>query len=248
MDLRLKGKRIIVTGASKGIGRAITTCLLDEGARLAICGRDEDRLSQATSELSALGEIHGKSCDLSSLEQTTAFVDWAAEQLGGLDILISNVSAGGGASFRDCVETDIMGGQALMRGSLSHMQNQSGANIICISSRAASMGIPFLQSYAAVKAATISMVKSMAMEVAPRGIRVNAVSPGDIEFDGGAWGEAKLHNPKVYAQFLSENPLERMGRLDEIADVVTFIASERASLVSGANILVDGAATKGLQI
>lgn len=110
------------------------------------------------------------------------------------------------------------------------------------------MGIPILQSYAAVKAATISMVKSMAMEVAPRGIRVNAVSPGDIEFDGGAWGEARLHNPKVYAQFLSENPMGRMGRLDEIADVVTFIASERASLVSGANILVDGAATKGLQI
>jgi 3-oxoacyl-[acyl-carrier protein] reductase len=162
--------------------------------------------------------------------------------------LISNVSAGGSGSFRDCVETDIMGAQALMRGSLSHMADQSGANIICISSRAASMGIPFLQSYAAVKAATISMVKSMAMEVAPRGIRVNAVSPGDIEFDGGAWGEAKLHNPKVYAKFLSDNPMGRMGRLDEIADVVTFIASERASLVSGANILVDGAATTGLQI
>jgi NAD(P)-dependent dehydrogenase (short-subunit alcohol dehydrogenase family) len=92
------------------------------------------------------------------------------------------------------------------------------------------------------------MVKSMAIEVAPRGIRVNAVSPGDIEFEGGAWGEAKLHNPKVYAKFLGDNPMGRMGRLDEIADVVAFIASERASFVSGANILADGAATTGLQI
>jgi 3-oxoacyl-[acyl-carrier protein] reductase len=248
MDLRLKGKRIIVTGASKGIGRAITTCLLNEDARLAICARDEERLTQATSELSALGEVHGQSCDLSNPEQTSAFVDWAGEQLGGLDILISNVSAGGGGSCRDSVETDIIGAQTLMRGALSHMQDQSGANIICISSRAASMGIPFLQSYAAVKAATISMVKSMAIEVAPRGIRVNAVSPGDIEFEGGAWGEAKLHNPKVYAKFLGDNPMGRMGRLDEIADVVAFIASERASFVSGANILADGAATTGLQI
>lgn len=247
MDLRLKNKRIIVTGASKGIGRAIATCLLDEGARLVICARNEDTLAKAQSELSALGEVHGQSCDLSNAEQTTSFVDWASEQLGGLDILISNVSAGGG-SFRASVETDIMGAQALMRGSLSHMQDKSGANIICISSRAASMGIPFLQSYAAVKAATISMVKSMAMEVAPRGIRVNAVSPGDIEFEGGAWGEAKLHNPKFYAKFLADNPMGRMGRLEEVADVVAFIASERASLVSGANILVDGAATTGLQI
>jgi 3-oxoacyl-[acyl-carrier protein] reductase len=247
MDLRLKDKRIIVTGASKGIGRAIATCLLNEGARLAICARDEDRLTQATSELSALGEVYGQPCDLSNPEQTTAFVDWASEQLGGLDILISNVSAGAG-SFRNSVEIDIMGAQALMRGGLSHMQDQSGANIICIASRAASIGIPFLQSYAAVKAATISMVKSMAIELAPRGIRVNAVSPGDIEFDGGAWGEAKLHNPKVYAKFLGDNPMGRMGRLEEVADVVTFVASERASLVSGANILVDGAATAGLQI
>jgi 3-oxoacyl-[acyl-carrier protein] reductase len=174
-------------------------------------------------------------------------VDGAGEQLGGLDILISNVSAGDG-SFRDCVETDIMGAQALMRGGLSHMQDQSGANIICISSRAASMGIPFLQSYTAVIAATLSMVKSMAIEVAPRGISVNAVSPGDIEFEGGAWGEDKLHNPKAYATFLNDNPMGPMGRLDEIADVVAFIASKRASFVSGANILTDGATTTGLQI
>lgn len=247
MDLKLQNKRVIVTGASKGIGRAIASALLREGAKLAICARDENTLKQSQSQLSELGEVHAATCDLSKPQQTTDFVDWASNTLGGLDILISNVSAGGG-DFRASVETDIIGAQALMRASLDQMQDHCNANIICISSRAASIGIPFLQSYAAVKAATISMVKSLALEVASRGIRVNAVSPGDIEFDGGSWAKAKQHNPKVYASFLKDNPLGRLGRLEEVADVVTFIASERASFVTGANILVDGGATKGLQI
>jgi len=247
MDLRLKGKRVIVTGGSKGIGRAIATGLLQEGARVALCARNESGLMQAKSELAAFGEVYARPCDLSNAEQTADFVNWASEQLGGLDILISNVSAGAG-DFRASVETDIMGAQALMTAGLENMQDNSGANIICISSRAASMGIPFMQSYAMVKAATISMVKSLAMDVAGRGIRVNAVSPGDIEFEGGSWAQLKQSNPKVYASFLNDNPLKRMGRLEEVADVVTFIASERASFVTGANILVDGAATKGLQI
>jgi 3-oxoacyl-[acyl-carrier protein] reductase len=134
-------------------------------------------------------------------------VDWASELLSGLDILISNASAGGRGNFRDCVETDIIGAQALMRGEDFTYARYTGANITCISSRAASMGIPFLQSYAAVKSATISTAKSMAIEMATRGIRVNAVSPGNIELERGAWRDAKLHNPKVYAQFLSNNPI-----------------------------------------
>lgn len=247
MDLKLQNKRVIVTGASKGIGRAIATSLLQEGAKLAICARDENTLKQTQAQLSELGEVHATTCDLSNPEQTADFVNWAGSQLGGLDILISNVSAGGN-DFRASFETDIIGAQSLMRASLELMQDNNNANIICISSRAASIGIPFLQSYAAVKAATISMVKSLALEVASRGIRVNAVSPGDIEFEGGSWDNVKQHNPKLYTSILRDNPLGRLGRLDEVADVVTFIASERASFVTGANILADGGATKGLQL
>jgi NAD(P)-dependent dehydrogenase (short-subunit alcohol dehydrogenase family) len=247
MDLRLTGKRVVVTGASKGIGRAIATALLREGARLAICARNEDGLKTAQSQLAALGEVHASTCDLASAEQTSTFVNWASERLGGLDILVSNVSAGG-TDFRANVEVDIIGAQTLMRGALEHMQDHSGANIVCISSRAASIGIPFLQSYAAVKAATISMVKSLALEVAERGIRVNAVSPGDIEFEGGAWARVKKERPEFYASILNDNPLGRLGTLEEVANVVTFITSEKASFVTGANILVDGAATKSLQI
>lgn len=247
MDLHLKGKRAVVTGASKGIGRAIASALLHEGARLAICARNESGLNQAQSELAELGEVHARTCDLANPEQTTTFVNWASEQLGGLDILVSNVSAGGN-DFRASVEIDIIGAQTLIRAALEHMRDHTGANIVCISSRAASIGIPFLQSYAAVKAATISMVKSLALDVAERGIRVNAVSPGDIEFEGGVWDRVKKERPELYASILNDNPLQRLGTLDEVADVVTFVTSDRASFITGANILVDGAATKGLQI
>jgi len=247
VDLRLTGKRVIVTGASKGIGRAIATEFLREGARLAICARDENGLNKAQAELAELGEIHARTCDIGDTDQTSQFVDWASEQLGGVDILVSNVSAGG-VDFHASVQVDIIGAQTLMRRALEHMRDDDGANIVCISSRAASIGIPFLQSYAAVKAATVSMVKSLALEIAERGIRVNAVSPGDIEFEGGAWARIRMERPELYATILGDNPMQRLGTLEEVADVVTFIASERASFVTGANILVDGAATKGLQI
>jgi 3-oxoacyl-[acyl-carrier protein] reductase len=247
MELDLKGKRVIVTGGSKGIGRAIAEVFLREGARVAICARDETTLAAAAADMQALGEVHYASADLASSEAAAGFVDWAATQLGGLDILVSNVSAMSG-DYRTCVEIDIIGVQALLRAGLAHIEDNSGGNLICISSRAASAGIPFMQAYAAVKAATISMVKSMAIELARRGIRVNAVSPGDILFPGGTWEDTQNNNPKLFAAVLKENPMRRFGRPEEIADVVAFVASERASFMSGANVLVDGAATRGLQI
>ena len=247
MELNLKGKRIIVTGASKGIGRAIAQALLAEGARLAICARDPSQLEEAAAALSKHGEVHHQVADMSQDGAPADFASWAAQTLGGLDIVVSNVSAMSN-SFRECVETDILGVQSLLRESLKHMADHSGANIICISSRAASMGMPRLQSYATVKAATISMVKSLAMELGPRGIRVNAVSPGDIFFPGGGWDVIRQHKPTWYKTALAENPYGRLGKPEEVADVVTFIASDRASFISGANILVDGAATTGLQI
>jgi NAD(P)-dependent dehydrogenase (short-subunit alcohol dehydrogenase family) len=146
------------------------------------------------------------------------------------------------------VQVDIIGVQALIQAGLKKMEDHKGANIICIGSRAGSVGIPWLQSYSAVKAATVSMVKSKALEVASRGIRVNVVSPGDIEFPGGSWANAKENNPKLYNSILRENPFGRLGKAEEVADVVVFLASDRASFVSGANILVDGTTTRALQI
>lgn len=248
MDLELVGKRVIVTGGSKGIGLAIARTFLDEGARVAICARDISGLSAAAEDLAAHGEVHQRRADMGQPGEPAAFVDWAADQLGGIDIVVSNVSAAAGPDWEASCAVDLIGADALLRAGLARMEDHSGANVVCIGSRAASVAAPRIPAYAAVKAATVSMVKSMSREVARRGIRANVVSPGDILFPGGTWDRAREENGKLWEAIVRENPFRRLGTPDEIANVVAFVASPKASFVSGANILVDGGATGGIQI
>jgi len=248
MDLELTGKRVLITGGSRGIGRAITKAFLDEGARVAICARDEAGLAAAATELSEFGDLHHRPADIGVVGEPAALVNWAAETLGGLDVLVSNVSAMAGPNWEASCAIDLIGADALIRSALGHMQDDAGANIICIGSRAASLGAPRIPAYAAVKAATISMIKSLSREVARRGIRANVVSPGDIIFPGGSWDQARIEDGKLWKTIVRENPFRRLGEPEEIADVVAFVASTRASFMTGANVLVDGGATSGLQI
>lgn len=248
MDLGLSDKRVVVTGASRGIGKAIAASLLSEGARVAICARGAAGLDAAAAELSALGEVHHRPTDLSNVDDVVGYVDWADEVLGGIDIVVSNVSAMGSGDLEAGYEIDIRGSQTLIKAALERMHDHGGANVVCIGSRAGSVGISWMPAYAAYKAATVSLVKSTALQVARRGIRVNCVSPGDILFEGGTWADARDNNEKLYNAILRENPFRRLGTPEEIANVVTFVASERASFMTGANVLVDGGATPGLQL
>jgi NAD(P)-dependent dehydrogenase (short-subunit alcohol dehydrogenase family) len=248
MELELGGKRVVVTGASKGIGRSIAEGFLKEGARVAICARDRATLDATATELAALGEIHARPADMSEPDAPAAFIDWAAAELGGLDIVVSNVSSMASTDYRAAFRTDIDGAVSLARTAFGHMADDAGANVIFIGSRAGSVGVPWLQAYAAVKAATVSIAKSMALEVARRGIRVNVVSPGDVQFPGGNWERTEQDNPRLYQAIVKENPFRRLARPEEIADVVVFLASPRASFVTGANILADGGATRSLQL
>lgn len=248
MDLMLTGKRVIVTGASRGIGRAIAASLLGEGARLAICARDATTLASTASDLAPLGEVHQRPADMADPDGPAEFVEWAAQQLGGIDVVVSNVSAQAGTDYAASFQVDIEGANSLVRSALAHMADHDDANIVYVGSRAGNVGVPWMPAYAAVKAATVSMAKSLSLEVARRGIRVNVVSPGDVVFPGGSWDRAQRDNPKLYDGILRENPFRRLARPEEIADVVTFVASPRSSFVTGANIMVDGGATRGLPI
>lgn len=237
------GKRVIVMGGSRGIGRAIALGFAAGGASVSICARGTGPLDATRREIEALGvPAHAASVDLANPEAIDAYVPAAMTALGGLDVLVNNASGFGHtddeAGWAASVSIDLM---AVVRGShaaIPHMQ--PGSSIVNISSisalRASSRSAP----YGAVKAAVMHYTASQAKMLARKGIRVNAVAPGSIEFPGGTWEERKTSNPELYQTTLATIPFGRMGKPEEVAEVVLFLASDRASWVTAQTIVVDG--------
>jgi 3-oxoacyl-[acyl-carrier protein] reductase len=250
MDLGLRGKSALVTGASKGIGRAIALRLAEEGAGVAICARGEPALRTVETELRSRSvPVYAAPCDVGDPEALDGFLEAANAELGPLRILVNNPS---GLSFEDdeaawqsSLNVDLMAAVRASWKVAPWMAAAGGGAIIHISSIAGLEALGFPPAYCAAKAALVSHSKSLAVALAPQKIRVNAVAPGSIEFAGGLWEQAKHNNPDFYSAVLKTIPWGRMGTPEEVADVVAFLASERASWVTGVCLVVDGAQRKG---
>lgn len=250
MDLGLRGKSAVVTGASRGIGRAIALRLAEEGAGVAICARGEAALREAEAELRARSvPVYAATCDVAKPAALDGFLDSARAKLGRIDILVNNPSgfafADDAGAWESTLSTDLMAAVRATAKVAAWMGGAGGGAIVHISSIAGLEAGGFPASYGAAKAALVSHGKSLAVALGPQKIRVNTVAPGSIQFSGGLWEQVQHHNPELYGAVLKTIPCGRMGTPEEVADVVAFLVSERASWVTGACIIVDGAQHKG---
>ncbi len=249
MDLGLRGKGAVVTGGSRGIGRAIALGLASEGVDVAICARGAEGLRQAERELLGLGvKVRAAVCDVGDAVELDAFLESARAALGRLDILVNNASAlavgndDEGAWSRS-LNVDLMAAVRASTKVVPWMSEDGGGCILHISSLSGlEAGSP--PAYAAAKAALISHSKTLAIALAPQRIRVNVVAPGSIEFAGGLWEAARHQDPTFYSRVLGTIPWGRMGTPEEVANAVVFLASDRARWITGVCLGVDGGQRK----
>ena len=246
MSFDFKGKRAVVCGGSRGIGRSIALGFAGAGAAVSICARGAESLAVTRAELAKLGPAaHFATCDLADGSAITRYIAEAAKALGGIDILINNASGFGmsddEAGWEASVAVDLMATVRASRAAIPHIErNGSGGSIVNISSISGYRPSPRSPPYAAVKAALFNYTTTQAAVLARNGIRVNCVAPGSIEFPGGTWEKRKSDNPKLYNRILESIPFGRLGHPEEVANVVLFLASPLARWVTGQTITVDG--------
>ena len=258
MDLDLEGKVAIVTGSSRGLGLASATALVSEGCRVVVCARSGERLAASADRLRELAvdaaQVTSVVADLSTPEGAVQVVSRAVETYGGLDILVNNVGLARGttivdtsdAEWTEALDQTLFPAIRASRLAVPHMRRRGGGAIIMIASiwGRESGG---RMTYNAVKAAEISLAKSMAQQLAKDNIRVNSVAPGSISFPGGSWFKREQEDPAGIADFVDrELPFGRFGRPEEVGSVVAFLVSPRASWISGASVPVDGCQSRSM--
>lgn len=245
MELGLNGRRVVVAGGSRGIGRAIALGFAAEGAAVSICARGAAALEATRIELAALGgPVHAASCDLSDAAAIAAYIPAAADALGGIDILINNATGYGRAddeaSWESSLSVDLLAAVRASREALPHLEAGRDAAIINIASGSGINPSVRTPAYGAAKAAVIHYTRTQAATLMKKGIRVNCVAPGSIEFPGGSWERRKTEAPALYSSILNSLPGGRLGRPEEVARVVLFLASPMANWVTAQIIQVNG--------
>lgn len=248
MDLGLKGKRVVVTGGSKGIGRAIADTFAAEGANVSICARNADEVAATVAALKAQGvQAFGRALDVADGDALRAWIAATAVDLGGIDSLVCNVSAlsvgDSPETWEKSFRTDMLHTVNAVAAAVPWLEKSPGSAIVLISS-VSGFEVDFAAgSYGAIKAALIHYAKGLSRQLVAKGIRVNCVSPGNTYFEGGIWQTIEKNMPDLYASTLKVNPTGKFGTAQEVANGVVFLASAAASRISGANLVIDGALT-----
>lgn len=253
MDLQLTGRRAFITGSTRGIGLAIAERFVAEGCAVAICARNAGQVSETARALEAKGaKVFARAVDVADPRALQAWIADGAKALGGLDIFVANASALASNTtpeeFKKGFDVDVMHMFTGSDAALPWLEKSGAGAIIAIASISGVQDYSYGESaYGAMKAALLFYMKSLSRKLGKKGIRVNAVSPGPIYFEGGFWQDVERNQPEAFRAVVEENAMRRMGKPEEIANVVAFLASPQASYVNGANYVVDGGHTRRIQ-